>query len=249
MLRVFGLALIAALTLATTSGARTIAEPPTLAAACGSSAGLDAKAAWLTTADGVRLYTVEAGSGSTAVVLAHQGRSDLCDTLPYATTLVPAGFRVLAFDFRGWGRSESPSHHALALGNDLAAMVERARNEGTEHVFLVGASMGGAAVVQNTSALKVDGRISLSGTRLWPGFGINQPKSLKRMRAPFLYVGARDDWRAPLREARAIVRRVGARDKRMALYPGSDHGWALVDAGRLASSRRALILNWIRRRE
>jgi hypothetical protein len=73
--------------------------------------------------------------------------------------------------------------------------------------------------------------------------------NLKRIRAPFLYMGTRDDWRAPLKEARAILRRIGARDKRTALYPGSDHGWSLVDAGRLAAGRRALILNWIRRHE
>jgi pimeloyl-ACP methyl ester carboxylesterase len=247
MLRCIGLAVIAALVFA--SGAWTAAEPPTLAEACGSTAGLEAQSAWLTAADGVRLYTIEAGSGSTAFVLAHQGRSDLCDTLPYAATLVAAGFRVYAFDFRGWGRSASPSRHALALGNDIAAMVERSRAEGAKHIFLIGASMGGAAVVQNTSSLKVDGRISLSGTRLWPGYGVNQPKSLRRIRAPFLYVGSRDDWRAPLREARTILRRIGSRDKRSALYPGSDHGWALVDAGRLTASRRALILNWIHRHE
>ena len=243
-----GLAVVATLAFASTSGARIAAEPPTLADACGSTAGLEAQTAWLTTSDGVRLYTAEAGTGSTAIVLSHQGRSDLCDTIPYATTLVAAGFRVFAFDFRGWGRSQSPSRHALALGNDLAAMVERTRAKGAERVFLIGASMGGAAIVQNTSNLRVDGRISLSGTRLWTGYGINHPDQLRRIRAPFLYIGARDDWRAPLKEVRSILRRIGSRDKRTALYPGSDHGWALVDVGRLAASRRALILNWLRRR-
>jgi pimeloyl-ACP methyl ester carboxylesterase len=107
--------------------------------------------------------------------------------------------------------------------------------------------MGGAAVVQNGSALAVDGLVSVSGTEFWPGYGINRPKSLKRIRSPFLYVGSRDDWRAPMREVRAIVRHISSRDKRTALYPGSDHGWALVDVGRLAPARRALILGWIRR--
>jgi pimeloyl-ACP methyl ester carboxylesterase len=248
MLRLVGTAVVVVLAFGSASAATTPAAPPTLAEACGSTAGLEAQTAWLTTADGVRLYTAGAGSGPTAIVLAHQGRSDLCDTLPYATTLVAAGFRVLAFDFRGWGRSDSPAHNRLALGRDLAAMVDRARAENAERVFLIGASMGGAAVVQNTSALEVDGRISLSGTRLWPGYGVNQPRALKRIRTPFLYLGSRDDWRAPLREVRAIVRRIGSRDKRTALYPGSDHGWALVDAGSLAPARRSLILAWIRKR-
>jgi uncharacterized protein len=222
--------------------------PPSLAEACGSTSGLDARSSWLNTADGVRLYMIEAGSGPTTIVLAHQGRSNLCDTLPYANTLVAAGYKIIAFDFRGWGHSAYPSKNKLALGKDLAAAVGRARQNGAGHVFLVGASMGGAAVVQNTSSLAVDGRISLSGTRLWPGFGINHPKSLKRIRAPFLYVGTRRDWRAPLKEALGIFRRIGAHDKRTALYPGSDHGWGLVGEGSFGPRTRTLILDWIRAR-
>lgn len=240
---------IALLVFAATSGGSAASDsPPTLAEACGSTSGLEARSSWLMTGDGVRLYTIGAGGGSTAIVLAHQGRSDLCDTLPYAATLVPAGFRVLAFDFRGWGRSQSPSRHRLSLGRDLAAVVGRARAEGVQHVFLVGASMGGAAVVQNTSALRVDGRISISGTRLWPGFGINNPTGLKRIRAPFLYIGTLHDWRAPVKEALGIFRKIGARDKHVVFYSGSLHGWDLVDTARFAPKARARILKWIRSR-
>jgi pimeloyl-ACP methyl ester carboxylesterase len=219
--------------------------PPTLAQACGSAAGLQARSSWLTTADGVRLYEIEAGRGATTIVLAHQGGSNLCDTLSYAKTLVAAGFRVLAFDFRGWGHSELPSRNRLALGRDLAAAVGRVRAGGAKHVFLAGASMGGAAVVQNTAGLQVDGRISFSGTRLWLGYGVNDPASLPRIRAPFLYVGSRDDPRAPLQEALGIFRRIGSHDKRTVLYAGSWHGWSLVDAAPFAARTRALVLAWI----
>jgi pimeloyl-ACP methyl ester carboxylesterase len=250
MTRWLAIALLVAVSFtgAVTLSATAANVPPSLAKACGSTSGLDAQSAWLKTADGVRLYMIEAGSGPTTIVLAHQGRSNLCDTLPYASTLVTAGFQVIAFDFRGWGLSGYPSRNRLALGKDLAAAVARARQDGAGHVFLVGASMGGAAIVQNTSNLDVDGRISLSGTRLWPGFGINHPKSLKRIRAPFLYVGARSDWRAPLKEALAIFRRISARDKRTALYPGSDHGWGLVGEGSFGPRTQILILDWLRAR-
>jgi dienelactone hydrolase len=243
------LLIIALLALAASAGGSMAADaPPTLAEACGSTSGLDAKSSWVVTSDGVRLYAIEAGAGSTAIVLAHQGRSNLCDTLPYSSTLVAAGFRVLALDFRGAGQSESPSRNRLSLGRDLAALVARAREAGAEHVFLAGASMGGAAVVQNTSALRVDGRISLSGTRLWSGFGINNSKGLKRVHAPFLYLGTRHDWRAPVKEALGIFRKIGARDKRAVFYPGSRHGWDLVGNARFGASARALVLKWIRSR-
>jgi dienelactone hydrolase len=219
--------------------------PPTLAEACGDVYDLPARSFWQQTADGVRLYMIEAGSGTTTAVLAHGGRSDLCDTLTFATRLVAAGYRIVAFDFRGSGRSGSSATNRLALGKDLAAAAAHARQTGAKRVFLIGSSMGGAAIVQNTSALDVDGRISLSGTRLWPGYGINNPPGLARIRAPFLYVGTRNDWRAPLKEARGIFRKVGATDKRTAFYPGSNHGWELVDTSRYAAQARALVLRWL----
>ena len=228
------------------ASARTVEDPPpTLAGACGSTDGLDAQSFWATATDGVRLYMVEAGRGDTTVVLAHGGRSDLCETIAFGSRLVAAGYRIVAFDFRGNGRSEWPARNRLALGRDLAAAVSFAREAGAKHVVLIGSSMGGAAIVQNTAALNVDGRVSLSGTRLWPGYGVNDAAGLGRIRAPFLYVGARDDWRAPLDEALAIFRRIGADDKRTALYPGSGHGWQLLESTRFAPSARTLVLRWL----
>ncbi len=223
--------------------------PPTLVQACGENddaRALSAHSFWQETTDGVRLYMIEAGSGNTTTVLAHGGNSNLCETLIFARRLVAAGYRVVAFDFRGSaGYSGSSSTAPLALGRDLAAAVAHARATGAEHVFLIGSSMGGAAIVQNTASLDVEGRISLSGTKLWPGFGINNSAGVARIRAPFLYVGSRNDWRAPLKEALGIFRRVGAADKRTALYPGSLHGWQLVESSRFAGQARALVLGWL----
>jgi pimeloyl-ACP methyl ester carboxylesterase len=237
---------VVALALAVPAG-RAADAPPALVDACGSASGIAARALWLTASDGVRLYALEAGESPTAVVLAHQGRSDLCEELPYAKTLLASGLRVLAFDFRGNGRSERPDKNPVALGRDLAAAVARAHEDGAKHVFLIGASMGGAAVVQNGAGLPVTGLVSLSGTRLWPGYGINKPGP-GALRAPFLYLGSRSDWRAPVKEALTIFRRVASRDKRTAFYRGSLHGWQLVQDAPFAAKTRALILGWIRAR-
>ncbi len=201
---------------------------------------------WLTTSDHVRLYGIEAGQGAVAVVLAHQGRSDLCEELPYAKTLASAGLRVLAFDFRGNGHSASPRKHVLAYRRDFAAALRHLRGGGAAHVFLIGASMGGAAAVQNAGGLPLAGVVSLSGTRLWPGFGINKPGT-PALRAPLLYVGSKSDWRAPLKEARAILRTAGSRDKHSLFYRGSLHGWQLVQDAPFARGARMSILGWIRR--
>jgi alpha-beta hydrolase superfamily lysophospholipase len=191
------------------------AAPPPLATACGSALEIAARALWLTSADRVRLYAIEAGDGAVGVVLAHQGRSDLCEELPYAKTLVDAGLHVLAFDFRGNGHSARPAKNWLAYRRDFAAALRRLRADGATRVFLVGASMGGAAAVQNSAGLPVAGIVSLSGTRLWPGYG------------------------------NTIARHSGSRDKRSIFYRGSLHGWQLVQDAPFAPKARALILAWI----
>jgi pimeloyl-ACP methyl ester carboxylesterase len=255
MLRIGATLLAAVATIAcTTTGAATAkrsqpravrAAPPSLMTACGSTSGIAARALWLITRDRVRLYAIEASHGTLGVVLAHQGGSDLCEELPYAKTLVDAGLRVLAFDFRGNGHSARPSKNRLAYRRDFTAAIKQLRTDGATHVFLIGASMGGAAAVQNSGGLPLTGVVSLSGTRLWSGYGINKPGP-RALRAPFLYVGSKSDWRAPLKEARSIVRKVGSRDKRSIFYRGSRHGWELVDFAPFAAKSRALILAWIR---
>jgi pimeloyl-ACP methyl ester carboxylesterase len=202
---------------------------------------------WLETSDGVRLHAVEAGHGSTTVVLAHQGQSSVCDTIDYVRRLLASGLRIVAFDFRGHGLSQRPARHSLALGRDLAAAVDWAREDGAEHVFLIGASMGGAAAVQNGAGLPVAGVVSLSGTRIWPGFGINKPGA-GALTAPLLYIGTRDDSAAPVDEARAVVRTAGSKDKRSLFYGGALHGWQLVGDTPMGPKNRALILSWMRAR-
>ena len=224
------------------------AAPPGLAAACSPASGVRARSMWFAASDGVRLYGIAAGTGRTAVVLAHEGGADLCGWLPYIRTLLKAGLRVFAFDFRGYGLSLSPSSADLALGRDLAGAVTRVRADGATEVFLMGASMGGAAVVQNSAGIDVAGRISLSGTRLWSGYGINDPAGVRRVSAPFLYVGTRDDWRAPRPEALSVFGMIGSADKKIVLYPGSDHGWDLVEQPPYGARTRALVLTWIRAR-
>jgi pimeloyl-ACP methyl ester carboxylesterase len=200
---------------------------------------------WFQATDGVRLYGIEVGTGRTALVLAHEAGLDLCGWLPYIKTLDTARIRAFAFDFRRYGHSGHPRKGSLALGRDLAGAVARVRADGATHVFLMGASMGGAAVVQNSAGIRVDGRISLSGTRLWPGYGINDPAGVRRLSAPFLYIGSQNDWRAPRPEALSLFHRVGSRDKRIVLYPGRMHGWDLVEGPPYGSRTRALILRWI----
>jgi alpha-beta hydrolase superfamily lysophospholipase len=226
--------------------------PPlrSLAAKCGDTGGVRARASWLTTSDGVRLYAIETGRGSVGIVLVHESPADLCGWTPFLPTLTRAGLRVLALDLRGFGDSQSPRDDKAyrAYGRDLRAAIARARASGAKHVFLVGASFGGAAVLTYAPTLDVDGVISLSGETTLPGTGLNALAAISRLRSPLLIVGSRHDRYLSVRQALALVRHAGSRDKRIALYPGGFHGWEIVEDAPYARKARELVLDWIEAR-
>lgn len=103
----------------------------------------------LTTRDGVELYYKDWGAG-TPVVLIHGWplSSDTYDDLGMA--LAHAGFRAIAYDRRGFGRSSQPwtGYDYDTLADDLAAVIE---GTGATGAALIGFSMGGGEVVRHLS--------------------------------------------------------------------------------------------------
>src|SRR5919109_1214281 len=87
--------------------------------------------------------------GPRAVVLAHQGASDLCIWLPYARTLAARGYRVVVFDHRGFGSSGRASRATRKdrVDYDVLGAIATVRRRGATSVVLGGASLGGAAVL------------------------------------------------------------------------------------------------------
>jgi pimeloyl-ACP methyl ester carboxylesterase len=100
------------------------------------------------TEDGGLLYGDLYGQGDRAVVLAHGGQFNKGSWKPQALRLQASGFRVLAFDFRGYGKSKGPGDSApmdAPLPQDVLAAVRYLRNNGAKSVAVVGGSMGGGA--------------------------------------------------------------------------------------------------------
>lgn len=100
------------------------------------------------TQDGGLVYADIYGTGDRGVVLAHGGRFNKESWTPQARTLAKAGFRVLAFDFRGYGQSRGPGESqplGAPLHLDVLAAVRYLRQTGTKTVSIVGGSMGGGA--------------------------------------------------------------------------------------------------------
>jgi pimeloyl-ACP methyl ester carboxylesterase len=97
------------------------------------------------TSDGGEIHAHLYGSGSHAVVLAHGKVFDKESWQPLAERLADQGHRVLALDFRGYGRSTAGSE-ARRLDSDVLGAVAFLESQDTDEISLIGASMGGSAV-------------------------------------------------------------------------------------------------------
>ena len=71
------------------------------------------------TRDGVTIYGLEVGTGTTGVVLGHQYFSDHCEFMALARELAGLGYRAVSIDFRGNGLSSTGRSNRLDL--DIAA--------------------------------------------------------------------------------------------------------------------------------
>ena len=88
------------------------------------------------------------GSGDRSVVLAHGARFNKESWEKQATALAAAGFRVVAIDFRGYGKSRGGADSKNAheeMYVDVLAAVRYLRESGAKTVGVVGGSMGGGA--------------------------------------------------------------------------------------------------------
>jgi pimeloyl-ACP methyl ester carboxylesterase len=97
-----------------------------------------------TTGDGGLVCADLYGRGVRGVVLAHGGRFDKESWRAQADTLVAHGFRVLAFDFRGYGCSTGPGSEP-PHDQDVLAAVRYLKTRGARTVSVVGGSFGAAA--------------------------------------------------------------------------------------------------------
>jgi pimeloyl-ACP methyl ester carboxylesterase len=142
------------------------------------------------TEDGGEVYADVYGGGDKGIVLAHGGPFNKESWEKQARTLAAGGFRVLALDFRGYGKSRGPGQSdpmSAPLHLDVLAAVRYLRKTGAKSVSVVGGSMGGGAAGDASIASRpgeID-RVVLLGSA--PNGPADQLKSST------LFIVARDD--------------------------------------------------------
>jgi alpha-beta hydrolase superfamily lysophospholipase len=143
----------------------------------------------LKTSDGGEIDADVYGTGPRGVVLAHGGRFNKGSWARQAKALAEAGFRVVAIDFRGYGKSTGPGQQDIftaPLHLDVLAASDYLRREGATTVAGVGGSLGGAAAAAAAAARPgaLDRLVLLGST---PDVA---PETLT---LPKLYIATKDD--------------------------------------------------------
>ncbi len=230
--------------------------------------------------DGVELSGRLWREGNVAVVLAHGFSVEGQDGwVLFARDLARRGYTVLSFNFRGFcdsegGCSETDMELSARLANnwrDAIAAVALAEARGAKQVFMIGASMGGLAVLRaaRTPGVDVAGVVSLA-TPQFPSkyYTVERhaandvtPARLKQIDEPKLFIAGKNDVQLPgdvafrpgiksVRFAEDARRMFAAAEqpKQLALVNSSFHSSQLVTIAPddVVRETRALIVNFLK---
>ena len=161
------------------------------------------------------------GTGDTGVVFANDSGNSACGWTSFAHQLAGQGMRVLVFEYDDEAHAAG---EAIAAGHALRA-------DGAKRVAMVGASIGGRAVVQANARdhSTFAAAVSLSAERS-VGADLGEILPLARhVRTPSLYIGSKDDGYTTFgRDTRQFHSATPAKVDRMLLVPGPDHGVDLL---------------------
>ncbi len=142
------------------------------------------------TQDGGVVFADVYGSGERGLVLAHGGQFTRKSWEPQAQQFAAAGYRVLAFDFRGFGQSHGPGekdfgHAPFQL--DVLAAVRYLHTAGAKTVSIVGGSFGGGeagAASIDSQPGEIDRIVILGAAPYGPA---------EKLKSASLWIVARDD--------------------------------------------------------
>lgn len=234
---------------------RAIAETP-------GDAGLHYRDLALETEDGERLHGwwINARSAPVGhVLLCHGNAGNVGERILHASLLTAAGFDVLLFDYRGYGRSSGRPSEQGTYRDARSALACMLRQPGVDasRVLYLGESLGGAVAVELALAHPPAGLVLLStftsvrdmSRAHYPfipaGVVPDAYPSLRRirdLRTPLLVLHGAGDDIVPLSHGRSLFEAAPG-PKRMRVFPGVGHN----DLASLAGASLAKeIATWVR---
>ncbi|HEX6686526.1 MAG TPA: alpha/beta hydrolase [Candidatus Limnocylindrales bacterium] len=176
---------------------------------------------------GAELYGFVLGKGKAGVVLAHQNQSDACQWLPFGEELAERGYLVLLFDFAGFGVSPTTG---ADLGKQVASAAAALKGQGATTIVLIGASMGGTAVLAAAPAVSPPPAAVISFSAPASFGATSAIGAVPALPSPALLVAGRADGDFP-RAAELLHGSAPAGKATLLVAESGEHGWALVTDG------------------
>jgi fermentation-respiration switch protein FrsA (DUF1100 family) len=197
---------------------------------------------WFTAEDGVKLHAWFAKSDSAlaTLVMAHGNAGNLSHRLPVIRALRDAGFNVLMFDYRGYGRSDGRPNEVGIYRDGRAAFdyaVRRADVDSTR-VIVWGTSLGGAVAVDVALQRPIAGLILESTfpsardvarvaypflpAQFFLRTKLDSFSKIPRLSVPILFMHGSEDSIIPLSLGRKLYE-AASQPKEFYLIPGADH--------------------------
>lgn len=156
-------------------------------------------------------------SGTVGIVIVHQSQQTLCESMSWALTFSDAGYLALA-----------PTVAEYQQVEDVEASVAYLRAHGAKQVVLLGASMGGTAVLQVAAELTppVQAVVSLSGPSIYSP--LDAILTAPKLAVPVFYsAGAADTEFAS--DETDLYNATTEKDKTLDIVPNDpSHGFALL---------------------
>ncbi|MEU4343818.1 alpha/beta hydrolase [Nocardia sp. NPDC023852] len=211
------------------------------------------------TADGEILHAwwMPARNSIGHILFAHGNAGNIGDRVPIFALLTEAGFDVLAFDYRGYGRSTGrPTEHGTYLDARAARKAMLAQpGVDPDRVVYLGKSLGGGVMLELAQEHPPAGLMLMStftGIRdaarsVYPFLpaplvpnAYPSERRIRALRAPVLIMHGDQDELLPLRHAERLY--AAAREpKRLVVFPGAGHNDLILVGG---SAWYGLVRDW-----
>jgi pimeloyl-ACP methyl ester carboxylesterase len=169
-------------------------------------------------------------TGPAGVVLANQTENVDCQWSPLPQYLAARGYRVLAFDYGNGDQSA-----------EVQAAARYLRDQGARRLVLIGASIGGAVVIDAAVHLRPapNAVVSLSAVPEVTSYPF--PRDAQRLQSPVFQIGGtQDPVTQESKDTRALYRASPSSGKRLLLVPGVTHGVDFIGAGAGNRIRQAI---------
>jgi pimeloyl-ACP methyl ester carboxylesterase len=173
-----------------------------------------------TTSDGLDLEARLWGDGDDYVILAHMRPADMTSWFDFARLLADEGYTALAFNFRGYGESESDDQAEFSVAEDVRAAIDAANAAGAADVFVVGASMGGTGAVVAAASNDIAGVVTLSAPDVFED--VDAVSWADEVEAPMLLIAADEDGSAA--EDALAIAAASNQEPEVVVLSGGQHG-------------------------